>query len=438
VRIAIGPRSALFVPLKNIGLIVVDEEHDSSYKQTDGQPRYNARDVALYWAKMNDALVILGSATPSLESFYNALSNKHTLLTIPERVKKISLPEVHVVDMRGRKERMFSELLLEKITDCLERKEQVILLQNRRGYSSFLQCIRCGFIALCPNCELSLTYHSSNETVQCHFCGYSETPADYCPACGGEQIRYSGAGTQKIEFELNRLFPKTKVIRMDLDTTRGKNRYDRMLQSFGNQEADILLGTQMVAKGLDFPNVTLVGVISADIGLSLPDFRSSERVFQLLMQVAGRSGRSSKKGDVVIQSSNLTHYAIQLARKHDYKSFYTQEIKYRQNRNYPPFNRLIKILISTKSLHEAISYSRVFGAQIKRIGGLDNMIIGPAPDIFPKLNNLFRWQINLKLPIVDQKQISRIKKQIVAIVEPYLTNKQAQVQIAIDVDPISI
>lgn len=442
VRIVIGPRSALFVPLSNIGLIVVDEEHESSYKQTDAQPRYHARDVALYWARMNEAQIILGSATPSLESYYNAQLGKHTLLEIPERVNNISLPEVTLVDARSlranRTSSIFSPLLIEKIETRLARKEQVILLQNRRGHASFLQCTRCGYIALCPHCELSLTYHSYDETVRCHFCGYKEAPAPFCPGCGGEQIRYTGAGTQKIEQEIGRLFSGARVLRMDLDTTRGKNMYDRILQAFGNREADILLGTQMVAKGLDFPTVTLVGVISADIGLSVPDFRAAERVFQLMMQVAGRSGRSRVKGEVIIQCMNMTHYAIQLARKHDFEAFFKQELTHRRSFSYPPFSRLLKVLVTTDSLHEAISLTRVVSSQIRGQLPQGSTLVGPAPDLYPKLNNQYRWQINIKLPPYDQSVRRRVKKAILEIISPYLVKPKKGMQIQVDVDPFSI
>ncbi len=442
VRIVIGPRSALFVPLTNIGLIIVDEEHEASYKQNESQPRYHARDVALYWARMNNAIIILGSATPSLESYYNARNGKYRLLEIPERVENFSLPEVCVIDSRSLREKddsgIFSTVLLDKMRDRLDRNEQVILLQNRRGHASFLQCKRCGYIALCPKCELSLTYHSFNETVQCHYCGYTEEPAAYCPGCGGEQIRQSGPGTQKIEQEMERLFPDATVLRMDLDTTRGKNSYDRILQRFGRGEADILLGTQMVAKGLDFPNVTLVGVISADIGLSLPDFRAAERVFQLMMQVGGRSGRSSKKGEVVIQSANVTHYAIKLAQTHDFLAFYNQEIRFRQALEYPPYSRLIKILVIAENLNEVIALSRTISTGIRRRLKDRAQLIGPAPDMFPRLNNRFRWQINLKLPVNSPALREHIKSELRGILEPLVSKPKDNAQVHADVDPFSL
>jgi len=307
-RVVIGPRSALFAPLKNIGLIVVDEEHETTYKQYDTIPRYHARDVALYWARLHQATVILGSATPSLESFYNARIKKYQLLEIRNRVDNLRMPAVYIVDMRQKRVRMgpqvslFSQVLLDKIGERLKQKKQIILLQNRRGYSSFMQCTSCGFIAVCPNCDVTLTYHSYNEKLQCHICGYSHPAYHDCPNCGGKQIVYKGVGTQRVQNELQQLLPAARIMRMDQDTTRGKKSHDQMLSSFSRGEADILLGTQMIAKGLDFGNVTLVGVISADVGLAIPDFRAPERVFQLLTQVAGRTGRRDNAGEVVIQS----------------------------------------------------------------------------------------------------------------------------------------
>lgn len=442
VRIVVGPRSALFVPLKDIGLIVVDEEHETTYKQSETAPRYNARDAAIYWAKLNNALAILGSATPSLESYYNARREKYRMLEIRNRVDHQSLPDVYVVDMKTKRARieqkftLFSEILLQKIKERLQRNEQVILLQNRRGYSSFLQCHDCGFIPGCPNCDITLTYHSFDEKLHCHFCGHEQPAFSDCPACGEKQIVYKGVGTQRIESELQSIIPQVRILRMDQDTTRGKNRHDAILKAFGEHEADILLGTQMIAKGLDFENVTLVGVISADVGLALPDFRSPERVFQLLTQVAGRSGRSAKGGEVVVQSYMFSHYSIQFARYHDFSGFYMQEVQHRRSFNYPPFIKLIQILISAVKMSDAISTARQIALNINRRAKNYCQVIGPSPAVIPRMNNLFRWQVFLKLNPTTDPGGGKTKELLWKILEPWLARKNKEVRVVVDVDPL--
>jgi primosomal protein N' (replication factor Y) len=444
VKIVVGPRSALFAPLKDIGLIVVDEEHVTTYKQTDAAPRYHARDTAVYRAKMNNALVILGSATPSLESYHNAQKGKYQLLEIPNRIQNIKMPDVHIVDMkikRGRADQaspLFSKILIDKISDRLEKKEQIILLQNRRGYSSFMQCKECGFIPVCPNCEVTLTYHSYNENLQCHLCGHHQAGFNDCLVCGGKQIVYKGIGTQRIQNELHQIFPQAGILRMDMDTTRGKNMHDTILRSFGEGAADILLGTQMIAKGLDFSNVTLVGVISADVGLALPDFRAAERVFQLLTQVSGRAGRGEKPGEVVVQSFMYTHYAIQFAKNHDFIGFYNEEMQHRRNFKYPPFVKFIQVLVSTAKMSEAINTARALSIDINKQAKKYCQVIGPAPAVIPKMKNMYRWQVVLKLNFSTDPAGINTKSVLRKIIEPYIKQKKSDIRVIVDVDAISL
>ncbi len=442
IKVVIGPRSALFAPLKNVGLIVVDEEHENSYKQTDTAPRYHARDVAVFWAQMNKATVVLGSATPSLESFYNARRGKYTLLEILNRVDNIRMPDVYLVDMKQKRVRighevtLFSQELADKIQQRLELGEQVILLQNRRGYSSFMQCKECGFIPVCPNCDVSLTYHSYNEQMQCHLCGHRQHAVHECPACGGKQIAYKGIGTQRIHKELSELFPGARILRMDQDTTKGKNSHSEILQAFGDKQADILLGTQMIAKGLDFENVTLVGVISADVGLAIPDFRSAERVFQLLTQVSGRSGRGKKQGEVVVQSYLYSHFSIQLAKEHDYTGFYMQEMQHRRDYRYPPFYKIIQILVSSVKMSEAIALSRKIAMLVHRRVNMYAQVIGPAPAVLSRVNNLYRWQVALKLNPKTDPSGKHTKSILRQILEPHFSHRNPDLRVTVDVDPL--
>ncbi|HID38323.1 MAG TPA: primosomal protein N', partial [Calditrichaeota bacterium] len=415
-------------------------EHSATYKQ-DITPRYNARDSAIYLARLNNALVILGSATPSLESYYNARTGKYHLLEIMERVDNIKMPDVHIVDMTQKRARvehkitLFSEILLQKMRERLQRKEQIILLQNRRGYASFMQCPQCGFIPVCPNCDVSLTYHSYNEQLRCHLCGYQRAAVPDCVNCGGKQIIYKGVGTQRIESELQQLLPGTRILRMDQDTTKGKNSHDEILNIFGAGQADILLGTQMIAKGLDFGNVTLVGVISADVGLALPDFRSGERVFQLLTQVAGRAGRGSLHGEVVVQSYLCSHFAIQMAKNHDFSGFYMEEIKHRQDYKYPPYYRLVQILVSSEKISDSISTARKIALDTNRRAAKYCRVIGPSPAVIAKMNNMYRWQLMIKLNRQTDPAGKNTKKILRNILEPYFTKRTQGVYITVDVDP---
>ncbi len=440
VSIVIGPRSALFAPMENIGLIVVDEEHEQSYKQTDSVPGYNARDVALYLGRMHKAHVVLGSATPSFESFYNARRGKHVLLKMMERANKMPLPTIHLVDMRKEKSAkgrpVFSRFLLEQMDIRITRGEQVILLQNRRGYASFQQCLNCGFIVKCAECDVTLTYHSYDHSLRCHYCGFKTPASAHCPNCGSKDIEYKGAGTQQLQQELERIYPGMPVLRMDQDTTRGKNSYERILDAFRQGRAPVLLGTQMISKGLDFPNVTLVGVISADVGLAVPDFRSSEKVFQLLAQVAGRSGRAEKEGEVVVQSFQTDHYAIQFARTHNYEGFYEEEIKHRENYKYPPFYRLIVVTVSAADFKDAINISRQIGIPLRRHLKPYAGVIGPAPAALSRLRNMYRWQITIKIDPAQDVSGKRTKRILHDVVQSYRDKKHAHVNISIDVDPL--
>ena len=375
-RIVIGARSAIFAPVGPLGLVIVDEEHEHTYKQEEA-PRYHARDVAIVRAQMEGAVVVLGSATPSLESYHNCKQGKYTLLELPERVDDQKLPYVRVVDMRqaargGKGPPIFSPQLKEAITQRLERGEQTILFLNRRGYSTALECTQCGYVANCPNCSLTLTYHRPEQKLRCHLCGYLEPVPAVCPneKCRNPQIRYSGLGTQKVEDVLGKLFPQARVKRMDADVMKRKEDYRKVLGDFRAGKIDILLGTQMIAKGLHFPNVTLVGIIFADMALHQPDFRAGERTFQLLTQVAGRAGRGEVEGDVFVQAFTPFHPAIQFARRHDFVGFYEQEIEFREQLKYPPAARVALLTLKGRN-EEKVKFS---AAHVRR--ELDQLVVG--------------------------------------------------------------
>ncbi|MBI5417908.1 primosomal protein N', partial [Candidatus Poribacteria bacterium] len=351
VSLVIGARSAVFAPTPDLGITIIDEEHEWTYKQ-DESPRYHARDVAIMRAQACNAKVILGTATPSLESYYNAKIGKYKLISLDKRAKANELPVVEIINMRDEIEKgnlePFSKKLINNIKDCLLRKEQVILFQNRRGFSSFVLCRKCGYTLKCKNCDVTLTYYQSTEKLCCHYCGYTEHISKVCPSCSSEYLRYFGIGTEQVEDLMKKAFPDAVIERLDLQTIIKKGQLEKVLDDFKNHKIDILIGTQIIAKGHDFPNVTLVGIIFADITLNLPDFRSAERTFQLLTQVAGRAGRDCKPGKVVIQTYEPEHYSIRLASLHDYKNFYEKEIKYRKALFYPPFTRIISILFKCK------------------------------------------------------------------------------------------
>ena len=396
--IVIGARSAIFAPLTNIGVIIIDEEHSESYKQSDPSPRYNAKDIALIRGKNHKCPVILGSATPSLETMARAKKDVFKLLSLPNRVNGRKLPDVEIVDMNQEMKKSkghFSLKLVSEIEDRLSKKEQVILLLNRRGYSNFITCKNCGYTFKCPNCDITLTYHKSSNILRCHYCGYGEKVFTNCPSCGEDSLNRLGVGTQKIEEEINNLFADARVLRMDYDTTSKKGAHEKMIEAFKNHEYDILLGTQMVAKGLDFSLVTLVGVINADTSLNIPDFRSSENTFSLLSQVAGRSGRSEKSGQVIIQTFNPDHYAINLVKNHDYLGFYQKEMFIRRQLKYPPYFYICNIRISGKDssyiFDEALKIKRFFDKSLDKI-----IILGPSGSSLFRINNIFRYNIILK------------------------------------------
>ncbi|WP_125704437.1 primosomal protein N' [Lacticaseibacillus daqingensis] len=398
-QVVVGARSAAFAPLTNIGVFIIDEEHETSYKQDDA-PRYHARDVILHRAATHHAPVILGSATPSLESRARAAKGVYTLLHLPHRINDHPLPPVHIIDMRdaykhGGKED-FSAELLTALEARLARGEQSVLMLNRRGYSSFVMCRECGFVVQCPNCDISLTLHMDSHTLRCHYCGHEEPVPSVCPSCGSKKIRYYGTGTQKVEQTLHELLPTARVLRMDVDTTRKKGGHARILDAFGAGQADILLGTQMIAKGLDFPNVTLVGVINADTGLGMPDFRASEHTFQLLTQVAGRAGRADKAGEVFIQSFNPEHYAIRYAQAHDYEGFFRQEMAIRHRGDYPPYYFTVRVTVSHPEEDQAAKAIYSLANTLRQALSPQAIVLGPTPGAIARLKNRYFYQLVIK------------------------------------------
>ncbi|HZY09807.1 MAG TPA: primosomal protein N' [Bacteroidota bacterium] len=466
--IVIGPRSAIFAPLKNLGLIVVDEEQESSYKQFDQTPRYHARDVAIMRAYHNNAVVVLGSATPSFESYANAMNGKYTLLELPERVDNAKLPLVEIVDMAAERKRKLSllkqepsteptntpammkprkpelssisDLLKNKIEDRLQKKEGIILLQNRRGYSTFIECPDCGNVEMCQNCHITLTYHATKKHLRCHYCGAVKAPPEICPKCKSADIKYQGFGTQRVEEELEKIFPSTKMIRMDLDTTTRRGSHSKILRNFAEGEVDILLGTQMVAKGLDFSRVTLVGVISADTQILLPDFRSSERTFQLLSQVAGRAGRSTLPGEVIIQTYQPHNSILKHVITHDYKSFYDEEIQYRKELNYPPFSRLILIEFRGKIENDVMRDATIFTDLLKNRNS-HFLILGPSSAVISKIRGLYRWHIilkDLKSKDPSGKILHRVLTKTLEIFQRSPLRRRKAVKLVIDVDPVGM
>ena len=433
-QVVVGARSAIFAPLKNLGVIIIDEEHEASYKQ-DSNPRYHAREVAILRAQYNQAALVLGSATPSLESRARAGKGVYQHLRLTQRANPLAtIPEVQVIDFRdyiGQNETSnFTPPLLEAIQDRLDKKEQVVLMLNRRGYSSFVMCRECGTVDTCPNCDISLTLHMDTKTMNCHYCGFSKGIPHVCPNCQSRSIRYYGTGTQKAYDELAELFPQARILRMDVDTTRKKGSHQALLDQFGQGKADILLGTQMIAKGLDFPTVTLVGVLNADTALNLPDFRSSERTFQLLTQVAGRAGRAEKAGQVLIQSYNPEHYAIRFAKDQDYEGFYVYEMSIRRQLGYPPYYFTIGITLSHKKEEEVVKRAyEVMG--ILRSGLSDaSKILGPTPKPIARTHNLYHYQILIKYRLEDE--LGPTLNQVLALTQE---RENSELRLSIDHEP---
>ncbi|CDR26759.1 primosomal protein N' [Staphylococcus schweitzeri] len=398
-QVSVGARSSVFAPFKNLGLIIIDEEHESTYKQED-YPRYHAREIAQWRSEYHHCPVILGSATPCLESYARAEKGVYHLLSLPNRVNQQALPNIDIVDMRTEltegNRSMFSKDLREAIQLRLDRQEQVVLFLNRRGYASFMLCRDCGYVPQCPNCDISLTYHKTTDLLKCHYCGYQETPPNKCPNCESEHIRQVGTGTQKVEELLQQEFEGARIIRMDVDTTSKKGAHEKLLTEFEKGNGDILLGTQMIAKGLDYPNITLVGVLNADTMLNLPDFRASERTYQLLTQVAGRAGRHEKAGQVIIQTYNPDHYSILDVQKNDYLTFYRQEMEYRKLGKYPPYYYLINFTISHKEMKKVMEASQHVHKILLQHLSDKALVLGPSPAALARINNEFRFQILVK------------------------------------------
>ncbi len=436
-KVAIGARSAVFAPVHHPGLIIIDEEHDPSYKQEDPAPRYHARETAIMRAWFNNAVVLTGSATPSLTSLQAASTDKCTMLRLDNRHALAELPEVRILDLKEYRFAMRGPLavsLFLAIEEALGRKEQVILLHNRRGFSTFIQCNDCGEIVGCPHCSVSLTYHKVKRHLRCHYCGYSRLMPDRCPACDSKAIGELGMGTQKVEEELVELFPNARIARMDQDTTAGKNAHDRILQRFARGEADILMGTQIVAKGLDFPNVTVVGVVNSDTELAFPSYRSSERMYQLLSQVAGRSGRGSKPGKVFLQTLMPDHIALHYAKKHDFPGFARQEMKSRKKLLYPPYSRLVKIFFKSADPQLVADVAVVFTGIVSRLLSGDR-VMGPSPSTILRMKNSWSWESHVKLdPEKGGHYIERLFDSAFQQYEMEKPPSAAKVRITVNVD----
>ncbi|QIZ67278.1 primosomal protein N' [Geobacillus subterraneus] len=434
VQLVVGARSAVFAPFENLGMIIIDEEHETSYKQEE-MPRYHARDVAIYRARRHGCPVVLGSATPSLETFARAAKGVYELLELPERIAERGMPDVHIVDMREElrsgNRSMFSRRLLDELRLRLERGEQAVLFLNRRGYSTFVMCRGCGYVIRCPHCDISLTYHRAGERMKCHYCGHEEPLAPRCPSCGSEHIRFFGTGTQKVEEELAKLLPTARVIRMDVDTTGRKGAHEELLSRFAAKEADILLGTQMIAKGLDFPDVTLVGVLAADTMLHLPDFRAAEKTFQLLTQVSGRAGRHELPGEVVIQTYTPDHYSIALAARHDYRAFYRREMTLRKAHGYPPYYYLALITAAHEEAPAAAKAAEKIAAYLRKQLSNEAVILGPVASPIARLHDRYRYQCMIKY-----KREPNVTAALKAVIDRYQADAaHGGVTITVDTNP---
>jgi primosomal protein N' (replication factor Y) len=434
--VVVGTRSGVFAPVRNLGLIIVDEEHDGSYKQEE-TPRYNGRDVAIVRAQGAEATVVLGSATPSLESRYNAERGKYTRLELPERIQARPMPQVELIDMRQefletRKQNVFSRRLVEAIEQRVANREQTIVLLNRRGFSSYVACRSCGERVQCINCALTLTYHKRDRRLLCHYCGYAERVPETCPKCASEHLYFLGVGSERVEEELHRDFPAARIARLDRDTVTGKRQFETILQDFREGNYDLLVGTQMIAKGHDIPNVTLVGVVSADIGLGMPDFRAAERTFQLLTQVAGRAGRGDLPGIVLFQTINPDHYAVRMAAAQDYAAFYEKELSFRRMMHYPPFSAMANVLIRAEKKEAAMRMAGELGQHLTPAP--ESMrVIGPAEAPVPRLKAEYRYQFLVKA--ASRKALNALLKSIQGFAAE---RKWGATALVIDVDPLSL
>ena len=429
VSIVIGARSAIFAPFKNLGLIIIDEEHSTTYKQ-DVNPMYSAIDVAITRAKYHNCPLILGSATPSLESYTRAKNGIYELLEMKNRVNN-NLPSITLVDMKEEmklKNPIFSSLLKEKINDRLNKNEQIIILLNRRGYTTISTCNNCGYVDKCPNCDIPLTYHLKTSKMHCHYCDYEKDKLTRCPVCSSNSINERGMGTEKLELELSHEFKNARIVRMDVDTTKNKNAHEKIITDFENKKYDILIGTQMIAKGLDFPSVSLVGVINADATLMIPDFRSAERTFQLINQVSGRAGRGSIKGEVIIQAFNIDHYSLKYSKNNDYIGFYNKEMSIRKTLNYPPYFNLCLIKIKSSNLELCNEEADKIYTYLKQ--NIKDTILGPALASMPKINNIYNYQI-----IIKYKDTKKVYDYLKFISDKYRNSK---VSVTIDFNPNKI
>ncbi|MDB2076142.1 primosomal protein N' [Clostridium paraputrificum] len=433
-RLVVGARSAIFLPLDNLGIIIIDEEHENTYK-SEQNPKYSTKEVAKFLSEIKGCKYILGSATPSIETYYEALNGKLELVEIKNRVSNRPLPQMEIVDMReelkSRNLSLLSRSLYNEMKETLERKEQIILFLNRRGFSSFVSCRSCGYVFKCPECDLSMTYHKNGYLI-CHYCGRAQREQKVCPECGSKYVKFFGAGTQRVEEEVKKYFPKARVMRMDVDTTRNKDSHENIYNAFKSGEGDVLIGTQMVSKGLDFKNVTLVGVLAADISLNIPDYRSSERTYQIITQVAGRAGRGEKKGKVVIQTYTPNSLSLQYAIENNYNDLYNEEIKVRKIMNYPPFSTIFLINSISKDERKLKEFMNKVGESLRKL--LDSreniQILGPVPCIITKLKDNYRWQIIIKGNL-DNKLKLKIKDIL------YELNKSVynEIRISMDINP---
>ncbi len=440
-KICLGPRSAVFAPLQNIGLIVVDEEHEDSYKQADPAPRYHARDVAVVRGKINECVVLLGSATPSIESYTNALEGKYMLCELRHRIDHVPLPHITLVDrnhlLKEDQNRIFSSLLKEKIEERLNKGEQVILLQNRRGYATFLRCQACGVIEKCPFCNISLTYHQKNHRLRCHYCEFQKAAPDTCAACGGATLRYRGIGTQRVEEEVQKYFPNARFFRMDLDTTRRKGSHYKIVTEFEKGERDVLLGTQMVAKGHDFPGVSLVGIVSADTGLYFPDFRSGERTFHLLTQASGRAGRRKQRGEVIIQTYSPDNPILHFSVNQDYHGFYRWESEQRRELNYPPWGRFIGVWFRGMVEERVAQAASKFADNVKSGSFFERL--GPVSSPLSRIRGMYRYQIIFREKKSHDPSGKKLRERIMNGLNSFFeNNRYRDVRISIDVDPIDM
>lgn len=431
-KIVIGTRSAIFVPFTNIGVIIIDEEHTLSYKQ-DNNPRYSAINVAEWRSKYHNCPLVLGSATPSLESFAKAGNHVYKLLTLTERAGGSVLPNVNIVDMKEEVKKgnfILSDMLKNKIGEVLDRGEQAIILLNRRGYSSTISCKECGYVYKCPNCDITYTYHKSSNNLKCHYCGYSMVLPNKCSICGSDNLKDYGLGTEKLEETLNSLY-KARIVRMDVDTTSKKGQHQKIIDDFGEHKYDILIGTQMIAKGLDFPLVTLVGVVSIDSSLTSPDYRASENTFQLLSQVSGRAGRSENKGEVIVQTFNPDHYAITLAKNHDYIDFYKEEMKIRKMLKYSPYYYMVLVSITSKDYELGFKEANKIGSYIRNNINKDSIVLGPTMANMFKVNNIYHYQI-----IIKYRKDDSLMKVLKFIIDMQVRNNK--IDVSIDFNPSRI